>query len=131
VKRLVLRDVLAKRGSYPSSFGTVFASEFPTVYQAVQWINSCSSPSDGCGRSSVHAKLIRILQRMESALVIENACPALLESGIPCVPLHDAVFCRASDANRAETIFLDVFRRSGVRLPVKRKTIADVLLQGV
>ena len=52
VKKALLRDVLAKKGLYPSPFEDVFQSIFPSVHQFVRWVNRKD-----------HATLIRILQR--------------------------------------------------------------------
>ncbi len=120
VKILILQDVLAKRGSYPSDFERIFKEAFPTVHRAIRWINSHRSPPDGCGREDVHGKLIRILQRMESALAIETVCPLILGRDVPVVPLHDCLYARQSDIALVEQGFEEAFDRCGVRLRLKR-----------
>jgi len=119
VKRLLLQDVLAKRGHYPSDFERVFREAFPTVHEAVRWVNSRHSPPDGRGQDRVHGKLICILQRLESALALETVCPSLLER-IPVLPLHDCLFTRLSDIALVEEAFEETFARCGVRVKLKR-----------
>ncbi len=125
VKVLSLQDVLAKKGVYSSDFERVFCEAFPTVHRAVRWINSRQSPSDG-SRNGVHGKLIRALQRLESALVIETVCPVLAPR-IPILPLHDCLFGRLSDMGEIKAGFEEVFARCGVWFGLKR----DVPIQKV
>lgn len=119
VKILTLREVLAKEGTYPSDFERVFREDFPTVLRTVRWINSRRSPPDGCGRERAHGKLVRILQRLESAFVLETVCPPLLNR-IPVAPLHDCLYTRLSDIALVEQGFEEAFDRCGVRLEIKR-----------
>ena len=119
VKLLLLRDVMAKLGGYPSEFEHVFRSEFPTVHRAVRWINGRHSPDDGCGAARSHGRLVRLLQRLESALVLETVAPALLPE-TPIVPVHDCLFAPVSHVPRVEQAFRDVFDRCGVRFALKR-----------
>lgn len=119
VKVFLLQDVLAKRGFYPSAFDDMFRRAFPSVRRAVQWINSSLSPSDGWPPGKVHGKLIRVLQRLESAFVLETVCPPLVDR-IPLVPLHDCLFTRRSYIAIVEEAFHDAFDRCGVTLQLKR-----------
>lgn len=128
VKKLTLQEVVAKHGAYPSDFERVFSEAFPTVHRAVRWINSSRSPADGCGRENVHGKLVRILQRLESAVIIEAACPALLADGVPIVPLHDCLYSRCSDVAAVEEKLCDVFGRCGLRMSVKREIFSGQVL---
>src|SRR5208282_4105753 len=50
VKLAFLRDVLAKRGQYPSAVEDAFRAEFPTVHQAIRFVNRAD-----------HGELIRLL----------------------------------------------------------------------
>lgn len=80
VKLALLRDVLAKRGRYPSAVEEAFRDAFPTVLRVIRTVNR-----------EDHGELIRLLQRAESWLVVETVAPRLLRR-IPAVTLHDAIF---------------------------------------
>lgn len=107
VKLFLLRDVFAKKGSYPCAFEDVFREAFPSVYRFVKWAN------DGD-----HARLIRTLQRLESWIVIENVAPRLV-GRIPFVTLHDAIYSRVRDTQVVLDAFHETFDDLRVRLAVK------------
>lgn len=109
VKRLLLRDVIAKRGRYPSPFERVFAEAFPSICQFVWWANA-----------EHHATLICVLQRIESWLVVENVAPKLV-GRIPIVTLHDAIYSRTRDRPLVHQAFEDVFKELGCRLGLKEE----------
>ncbi len=109
VKRLLLRDVIAKRGHYPSEFERVFAETFPSVHRFVRWANR-----------DHHATLVCVLQRVESWLVVENVAPKLVDR-VPIVTLHDAIYCRARDRPMVRQAFEDTFDRLGIKLRVKHE----------
>jgi hypothetical protein len=111
VKRAVLRDVLAKKGPYPSVVEDVFRRAFPEVYSFIRRVNR-----------NDHAELIRRLQRRESWLVIENVAPRLI-GRIPVVTLHDAIFSRAADVCDVLGAFEEAFQTLGFRLSVKAKAV--------
>ena len=70
---------------------------------------------------AVNAKsraLVRVLQRCESALVIENVAKRLVPR-IPVVPVHDAIYCRASDIGIVRAVFTETFDE--LRLPFQTK----------
>lgn len=107
VKRRFLVDVLAKRGGYQSDFEDVFRESFPTVHRIVRAINH-----------EDHGELIRLLQRLEAWLVIEQVCPRLL-GRVPVVTLHDAVFCRRRDIEIVDAAFSETFDQLGFCLSLK------------
>ena len=107
VKLALLRDVLAKRGRYPSAVEDVFRREFPEVYAFVRRANRQD-----------HAELIRRLQRRESWLVIENVAPRLVGK-VPVVSLHDAIFSPTDKLDVVEAAFDEVFDSLGFRMSVK------------
>ena len=104
---LVLVDVLAKRGRYPSLVEDVFRKSFPNVYRVIKSINRDD-----------HGSLIRLLQRLESWLVIENVSPRLL-GRIPFVTLHDAIFSRQYDVSKVSDAFNDTFDDIGFSMALK------------
>ena len=110
VKRLMMRDVLAKKGRYRSSFEDVFRRAFPSIHRLIRWINQ-----------NDHAELIRTLQRLESWLVIENVAPRLLDR-CPTVTLHDAIYAGIEDLPAVEDAFQETFEEWDVRLRVKVET---------
>jgi hypothetical protein len=67
VKLCFLRDVLAKRGRYPSVVESAFREDFPSVYRVIRWVNRDD-----------HCALIRHLQRAEAWLVIDCVAPRLI-----------------------------------------------------
>lgn len=69
VKLKFLRDVLAKKGRYPSEVEAAFGRAFPNVYRVIRQVNRHD-----------HGELIRLLQRAESWLVIEQVAPRRLET---------------------------------------------------
>jgi hypothetical protein len=107
VKLSLMRDVFAKKGSYPCKFAGVVARSFPSVYRFVKWVNRKN-----------HGELIRALQRMESRLVIENVSPRLAGK-IPFVTLHDAIYSRVRDTQIVVDAFHETFEELGLRLVVK------------
>jgi len=113
VKRAVLRDFLAKRGSYPCPFEDMFKTAFPSVHRFVRWVNRDD-----------HATLIRLLQRFESWLVIENVAPRLVDH-IPILTLHDAIYSRVRDIQVVQDAFAQTFRDLGFCLRVKAETCAS------
>jgi hypothetical protein len=109
VKLAFLRDVLAKRGRYPSAVEQAFLVEFPTVHQYIRSVN-CRD----------HAELIRHLQRLESWLVIERVSPRLL-GRVPCITLHDAIYSTRRNLPTVERAFGETFDEIGCRLSLKRE----------
>lgn len=108
VKRSFLRDVLAKRGHYPSPVEEAFRLAFPDVLAFIRAVNRRD-----------HGDLIRVLQRLESWLVVEQVAPRLV-GRVPCVTLHDAIYSTQRSLPDVETAFNDVFNEIGVRLTLKR-----------
>jgi hypothetical protein len=108
-KDLVLQEVLAKRGCYHHDFEKAFRERFPTTWGAVRQINHRH-----------YATLIRILQRLESWVVIENVAPLLVDK-IPIVTLHDAIYGRVRDLGTIDGAFHEVFGRLGMCLKTKRE----------
>jgi hypothetical protein len=107
VKLGFLRDVLAKKGRYPSVVENAFRLEFPAVYQFIRTVNR-----------NDHGELIRRLQRLESWLVIEQVAPRLV-GRVPVVTLHDAIFSTRQSVSLVETGFREVFDAIGCRLALK------------
>ena len=107
VKLAVLRDVLAKRGRYPSAVENAFRAAFPTVHRIVREVNRHD-----------HGTLIRLLQRAESWLVIEQVAPRLL-GRMPIVTLHDAIYSKSPDAPKVADAFREVFEELGFEMALK------------
>lgn len=107
VKLALLRDVLAKRGRYPSVVESAFREAFPNVLRIIRTVNRHD-----------HGELIRLLQRAESWLVVETVAPRLLKQ-IPAVTLHDAIFARTDGVEVVEETFRDVFEEIGFQFSLK------------
>ncbi len=114
-KKGFLRDVLAKRGGYPSKLEDAFREAYPTVYAAVRQINKGN-----------HCKLIRLLQGVEAWLVIEQVCPRLLDNGVRCLTLHDAVYSQARMIDKVEEAFEETCDEVGFPLSLKREPESPV-----
>ena len=65
-----------------------------------------------------HGALIRLLQRMESWLVIETVAPRLV-GRIPLLTLHDAIYSRRPDVATVADAFDEVFDQLGFRMALK------------
>jgi hypothetical protein len=109
VKLAVLRDVLAKRGRYPSPVEQAFRQAFPDVYWFIRHVNRDD-----------HAELIRRLQRRESWLVIEQVAPRLV-GRVPTVTLHDAIYSTLPSLPAVEAAFDETFDEIGCHLKLKRE----------
>lgn len=107
VKLGFLRDVLAKKGRYPSVVEAAFRDAFPSVYRIIRSVNQRD-----------HGDLIRLLQRAESWLVIEAVAPRLL-GRVPVVTLHDAIFSRMRDVPVVLSAFRETFAKLGCSLALK------------
>jgi hypothetical protein len=109
VKLAFLRDVLAKRGSYPSRVEQAFRMLFPGVHAFIRAVNRRD-----------HGELIRHLQRLESWLVVEQVAPRLV-GRVPCVTLHDAIYSTLRSLTAVEATFEEVFDEIGIHLKLKRE----------
>ncbi len=109
VKLSLLRDVLAKRGRYPSAVEEAFQNAFPSVLKIIRTVNHDD-----------HGELIRLLQRAESWLVVETVAPRLL-GRIPIMTLHDAIFSRVDGLDFVKGAFAEVFKELGFQLSLKRE----------
>jgi len=107
VKLAFLRDVLAKRGKYPSVVESAFQAAFPTVLKIIREVNRRD-----------HGDLIRLLQRAEAWLVIEQVVPRLLGKA-RVVTLHDAIYSRRSDVAWVAAGFREVFGELGFEIALK------------
>ena len=101
--------MLAKKGKYPSEVEQVFRAEFPTVFQFIRGVNADD-----------HSELIRLLQQMESWLIIDQVSPRLIDR-TSVVTLHDAIYASRHDLPTVEDVFEDTFARLGFRLSLKRE----------
>ena len=107
VKLGLLRDVLAKRGRYPSAVESAFRDAFPSVLKLIRLVNRRD-----------HGELIRLLQRAESWLVVEQVAPRLL-GRVPIVTLHDSLFSRRPDVPTVADVFRQVFDELGFQMALK------------
>jgi hypothetical protein len=115
VKLGFLRDVLAKRGRYPSPVENAFRVAFPIVYEYIRAVNRLD-----------HAELIRRLQRLEAWLVVEQVAPRLIGRA-PCITLHDAIYSTQRSLPTVEEAFQDTFDAIGCRLKLKREAALTCL----
>jgi len=113
VKIGFLRDVLAKRGCYPSTVEQAFREAFPSVYSFIRAVNRRD-----------HGELIRHLQRLESWLVVEQVAPRLI-GRVPCLTLHDAIYSTMRSLPTVEEAFAETFEALGIRLKVKTEAASQ------
>lgn len=99
--------VLAPKGNYPNDVRRTFADSYPGVAAFVEAVNRPD-----------YRTMIRLLQQLESWLVIETVAPRLVEK-IPIVTLHDAIYGRASDVPQIEQAFKETFDSLGYRLALR------------
>jgi hypothetical protein len=99
-----------KKKRYPSAVESAFRAEFPTVFQAIKRIN---------GRD--HGELIRMLQRLESWLVIETVAPKLLAKRVPTISLHDAIYSQRRSVAQVADAFVEVFRELDVSISLHKE----------
>ena len=120
IKKRFLADVLAKRkasasgAEYPSPVEDAFREEFPGVWRFIRAVNQ-----DGWE----HWRLIRILQRLESWLVIEQVCQRFT-TVFPkefIITLHDAVYVRPKAVERLVDVFEEVFDELAFHMTLKRE----------
>jgi hypothetical protein len=107
VKVGFLRDVLAKKGRYPSVVESAFRDAFPSVLRTIRSVNSTD-----------HGTLIRMLQKAEAWLVLGQVAPRLL-GRVPIVTLHDAIYSRRREVGSVADSFRDAFRDIGVSMGLK------------
>ena len=117
-KRRFLADVIAKRkanrhgAEYPSVVEDTFRRLFPSVYRFIRQVNR-----DGWE----HKKLIRQLQRGESALVIETVAADLV-TRFPStffLTLHDAIYTTDEHLCKVEQAFRRAFDQTGFPMQFK------------
>ena len=108
VKKRFLADVLAKRkassrgAEYPSPIEDVFRAEFPGVWQFIREVNQ---------QGWEHARLIRLLQQLESWLVIDQVCSRFVRRypGEFVITIHDAAYVRPIMLGALVGVFDEVF----------------------
>ena len=112
VKERFMKDILAKRGNYPSLVEDLFCELFPTVYRFIRHVNK-----DG----SEHANLIRRLQRAESDLVIHTVAAdlAVRRPGMFFLTLHDSIFATEQDIPFVVEAFETAFKRYEFSMSLK------------
>lgn len=118
VKRLLLTDVFAKRGRYHSVVEDAFRELFPEVHAFIREINRDD-----------HASLIRLLQRLESHLVIEQVCGQLTVNypELFLITLHDAIYSTEDGVPLIVDAFQAQFRELAfpMKLKVERPASAE------
>lgn len=108
-KQRFIVDVLAKKGSYRSHVQDVFTALYP---DAAKFILSVNRGKDN------HGRLICLLQRLESWLVVETVAPLLVDS-VPIITLHDAIFAKQSDIESVKDAFQQTFDEIGFSMQLK------------
>lgn len=107
----------SKRDAYKKSFfGNVFFNEIPLkLYdQALQfkqyyptiWKHICEE------KANDYRDLANKLQRTESSLIIDKVCKRLVEMGIPCLSLHDAIYSYPENYNIIAQEILKAFKET-------------------
>lgn len=115
VKRAVYRDVFFGKLIQHGPITEVFTELFPGIYDAILGIKR------ECGYKSV----ARLLQRLESTIMIDGVCRQIVTElpGVRFLTIHDAalvVFERSGDVCR---LIEGEFARYGVRATVRRKVL--------
>lgn len=112
-KPLFLRDVIAKKGRYPSKVENAFRKAFPSVYRFIEFVNRQD-----------HANLIRLLQQEESGFVIGIVAADFVDRHPTwfVIPLHDALYTTRRNLRAVQQSFDRGFRRTGFRMQLKVET---------
>ncbi len=107
-KKLLLQEVIAE-GPLRKRVSEDVQGRVPLLYLAL-----CGTSSERHTEKSAHGELIRVLQRLEGWLVVEQIAPLLVENGVPVVTLHDALYVREQDAESAKAAFQQTCGRLGL-----------------
>ncbi len=108
VKTLLLQEIIARKGNYGSPFQEMFGEAYPSAVAFVRHVQRAG------GGYNPHGEMIRVLQRLESRLIIEQVAPLLVERGVLVVTLHDALYVREQDAQHARATFGETCDRLGL-----------------
>lgn len=125
IKRRLLVDVLAKKrnangSSYPSDTEKVFRQEFPGVWELIRLVN---------GSGYRNYNLPRVLQRLESWLVVETIAAKLLEQH-PCMfigTVHDAIYTTEQHESEMRSVFNETLTTLGVPTTAERVDTGDTV----
>ncbi len=113
LKHRILVDVFGKRGSYNSIVENAFSEAFPDVHSYIRKVNCDGQRPEN---------MIRLLQRIESFVVIETVCARLFEvdANMPVVTLHDAIYATPDRIEFVEEVFDEIFTESGFKLSLAK-----------
>ena len=118
-KAQFLVDVLAKKGRYQRraaegtrSVESYVCDAYPELLSVIRTVNSDD-----------HGNLIRLLQRVESHVVIHTVAASLADEhpSVPVFTLHDAIFIQRSRSKLVEDAFADACERLGISLKTETK----------
>ncbi len=113
IKKHLMRDVLAKRGTYPSDVEGAFKELWPTVYEYVRLVNRQD-----------YKRMLLILQRIEARLVSGKVCGLLVDrlpQDVGLFSIHDCVCAPVTYQSAVLEAFDDVARELGFPLNVEIK----------
>ncbi|QDV44381.1 hypothetical protein Enr13x_42460 [Stieleria neptunia] len=114
-----LKDVLAKKGRYQRaakpdtrSVESYVRETYPDVFAFIRRVNA-----------EDHGALIRLLQRVESSVVIHTVAALLVERypDVPILTLHDAVYGPTSHEQAISDAFTESCQRLGIQLVTEPK----------
>ena len=100
----------------------IFKRKYPTIYSHIKSLKDFklfASTEDeiqeiqsikGYSKHKSYAIFSVLLQRLESKLMIDGVVKKCMQLGIDVIPLHDAIYCSASDLDTVENIILNEFK---------------------
>jgi len=113
VKRLLYRDVFFDRPRHIGPLTEVSEHTWPGVFRAVQTLK----------RDFGYKVLARMLQRLESKIMIDGVCGRLIRDlpGLPFLTVHDSVLVRVDSGESVRQVIVEEFQRHGVLATVRKK----------
>ena len=116
-KKFLFRDVLFCKPKIRGPMTKVFARSFPGLFNAIVQLK----------RSHGYKAISKLLQRMESHIMIDCVCQRLVTEhpGLSFLTIHDSALVVAGRGETVRNLIVEEFARRGVRATVHEKRLAD------
>ena len=119
-------------GNSNDEFKSLFQGRYPNVINAIGHIKSLGEKyfpfmkefytdkrtGKYVGDGAAHKNLSRMMQLMESRIILGMVSPSLIQSGlVPFVTIHDAFIVPLRNAQQVQTVIQETFRNIGLTPP--------------